>query len=176
MGDFNTVLKDVGEFGPYQQRIFVIACLVCISVTMQTCGMLYWAATPSYVCHRARTATIHERKDICLATVGCEDILLSDAPDVDETTVSEDALHHLPHNLSISRWDISLSESYTPCILRHHISLTFLCNNSATTLQPEINSGTIIRKNVTTLECHTAEHCASWSFAKEEGETIVTKV
>ncbi|XP_046345229.1 organic cation transporter protein-like [Haliotis rufescens] len=47
---FDEILKDVGEFGPYQRRVYFLVCLACITSAFQTLLPVFILDMPSYRC------------------------------------------------------------------------------------------------------------------------------
>ncbi|GFN93714.1 organic cation transporter protein [Plakobranchus ocellatus] len=47
---FDDLITELGEFGPYQQRVYFIVCLVGISTALQTMAVVFIQATPDHRC------------------------------------------------------------------------------------------------------------------------------
>nr|XP_032803461.1 solute carrier family 22 member 3-like isoform X1 [Petromyzon marinus] len=47
---FDALLRDVGEFGPYQKRVFIMLCLPCTVFSFQYLGVLFLGQVPRHRC------------------------------------------------------------------------------------------------------------------------------
>ena len=48
--DLDSVLKKIGEFGPFQKRLYFLLCLVSIPAAFHNLGYVFWAARPDHWC------------------------------------------------------------------------------------------------------------------------------
>ncbi|KAK3778760.1 hypothetical protein RRG08_013031 [Elysia crispata] len=47
---FDDIITELGEFGPYQRRIYLLTCLAPLCVSMQILGGVFIQATPDHRC------------------------------------------------------------------------------------------------------------------------------
>ena len=153
MSDFEYVIKNVGEFGAYQQRIYVIVCLLGIAISFQTVGITFWASTPQYHCKLNKTlgnisdcGHYHQ--------LDCKNAAYTSAL-TDTGIIEADDTGHVPRqnqphsqgNLFCTAWT---QVTLPTCVKRAH--------------------------QLSDKHCLQKTTCSEWEFEKNEGETIVSRV
>ncbi|XP_043928936.1 solute carrier family 22 member 3-like [Protopterus annectens] len=123
MPTFDDILKEVGEFGKYQQRIFLLLCLTGTTFAFMFVGIVFIGYTPRHWCRSSGLDNIRQK---CNLTVECER----------SYTIPQEGILSIPSSeySQCLRYDINWNNPTSNCSL-------FTCN------------GTFINTTTPTISC-----------------------
>ena len=116
--DVDRVLREIGQFGPYQIRILVMFCFIFIPITYQTLIMVFMAYEPPWTCATASSPNVS----------ACALANQTTAFEIYDTTTEPKSLYERRCSLSREEWRFADTTSYegphqtivnTVCVLIH---------------------------------------------------------